>query len=154
MLSSRILPRTLGATILAAALTVPALGEDLLWHSPDATLELAGEPRPTGSRGLRLINHDDAVIAVRSWYPANTDLAPHPHPAGKVAVITVLTGEIALGLGDTFDEAALKPVPVGTTVVLRAGDPQHFGRTGPEGAQLLILAAPEGSVTSSLLASE
>ena len=149
---SRISPLILVSAAFGAALAAPAMAQDLIRHSPEATLELSGPPRASGSNGFRLVSHDDAVVAVRSWYPANTELAPHPHPAGKVAVITVLAGQIELGLGDEFDAAKLKAVPVGTTVVLRADDPQHFGRTGPEGAQLLILAAPESSVAPGLLA--
>ncbi|RIK83454.1 MAG: hypothetical protein DCC69_14160 [Hyphomicrobiales bacterium] len=139
---------------LGASLAPPAVAQELLWHAPEAVLELAGEPRPDGSQGLRLLNHDDAVVAVRVWYPPDTQIAPHPHPAGKVALVTVLSGEIELGLGDEYDAGKLKAVPVGSTVVLRADDPRHFGRTGPGGVQLLLVAAPAEAVAPALLAED
>ena len=142
------------AVALGASATFPAAAQELLWHTPEKTLELSGEPRASGSNGLRLLNHDDAVVAVRVWYPPDTEIAPHPHPAGKVALVTVLSGEIELGLGDEYDAAGLKAVPVGSTVVLRADDPQHFGRTGPSGVQLLLVAAPEGAIAPALLAAD
>ena len=142
------------AVALAVSLAAPAAAQELLWHSPEATLDLAGDPRPSGSHGLRLLNHDDAVVAVRVWYPPDTEIAPHPHPAGKVALVTVLSGEIELGLGDAYDAGGLKAVPVGSTVVLRADDPQHFGRTGPSGVELLLVAAPAGAIAPALLAAE
>ena len=146
--------RAAGAVIavaLGVSLALPAAAQELLWHSPEKALELAGAPRASGSNGLRLLNHDDAVVAVRVWYPPDTEIAPHPHPAGKVALVTVLAGEIELGLGDEYDAGKLTAVPVGATVVLRADDPQHFGRTGPGGVQLLLVAAPAGSIAPDLL---
>lgn len=154
MSSSGILPRLLAAAALGAALSLPAAAQELLWHSPEAALELSGAPRESGSNGLRLLNHGDEVVAVRVWYPPDTEIAPHPHPAGKVALVTVLAGEIELGLGDAYDAGRLTPVPVGATVVLRADDPQHFGRTGPSGVQLLLVAAPAGAIAPALLAAE
>ncbi len=137
---------------MIAALAGPAPAQDLLWHDPAQLLALAGAPRDSGSQGLRLLSHGEDVVAVRVWYPPNTDIAPHPHPAGKVALVTVVAGAIELGLGDSFDADKLKPVPAGSTIVLRADDPQHFGRTGPDGVQLLLIAAPTGSIAAELTA--
>lgn len=142
------------AVALGVSLTMPAAAQELLWHTPEKVLELAGEPGASGSRALRLLNHDDAVVAVRVWYPADTELAPHAHPAGKVALVTVLSGEVELGLGDEYDAGRLKPVPVGSTVVLRADDPRHFGRTGPGGVELLLVAAPAAAIAPALLAGD
>ena len=139
---------------LGAALSAPAAAQDLLMHTPEAVLDLSGEPRPTGSRGLRLLNHADEVVAVHVWYPPDTEIAPHPHPAGKVALVAVLSGSIELGLGDEYDAGKLQAVPPGGVVVLRADDPQHFGRTGPEGVQLLLVAGPAEAVTPALLAAD
>ncbi len=142
------------AVTLGAVLSFPAVAQELLVHSSETVLELSGEPRPTGSRGLRLFNHEDAVVAVHVWYPPDTEIAPHPHPAGKVALVTVLSGSIELGLGDEYDAGKLQTIPAGGVVVLRADDPQHFGRTGPEGVQLLLVAGPTEAVTPSLLATD
>lgn len=142
------------ATVVAGSLVLPAAAQDLQVLQPQAVAELASAPGATGSRGLRLLSHEDAVVAVRVWYPPNTEIAPHPHPAGKVALVTVLSGEIELGLGDQYDAGKLRPVPVGGLVVLRADDPQHFGRTGPDGAELLLVAGPAGAVSTSVLSKD
>ena len=68
--------------------------------------------------------------------------------------MAVLSGSIELGLGDEYDAGKLKAVPVGSTVVLRADDPRHFGRTGPGGVQLLLVAAPAEAVAPALLAED
>lgn len=154
MSSSGISSRLLVAAVLGAALSLPAAAQDLLWHAPEKALELSGAPGGSGSNALRLLNHGDEVVAVRVWYPPNTEIAPHPHPAGKAALVTVLAGEIELGLGDAYDAGRLTPVPVGATVVLRAGDPQHFGRTGPGGVELLLVAAPTEAIAPALLAAD
>ena len=129
------------AVVLGASLTMPATAQELLWHTPEKVLELTGEPSASGSRALRLLDHDDAVVAVRVWYPADTELAPHAHPAGKVALVP---GEVELGLDDEYDAGRLKPVPVGGTA--RADDPRHFGRTGLGGVELLPMAAPAAAI--------
>ena len=142
------------AAALGVALPLPAAAQELLMHSSEAVLALSGEPRPTGSKGLRLLNHGGEVVAVHVWYPPDTEIAPHPHPAGKVALVTVLSGSIELGLGDEYDAGKLQAVPAGGVVVLRADDPQHFGRTGPEGVQLLLVAGPAEAVTPSLVTAD
>jgi len=142
------------AIMVAGSFVLPAAAQDLQVLQPQALEELAGAPGATGSRGLRLLSHEDAVVAVRVWYPPNTEIAPNPNPAGKVALVTVLSGEIELGLGDEYDASKLQPVPVGSLVVLREGDPQHFGRTGPGGVELLLVAGPAGAVSTSVLSKD
>jgi quercetin dioxygenase-like cupin family protein len=86
------------------------------------------------------------VVSARVSLPANTEIAPHPHPAGKVAIVTVLSGDFKVGLGDRFDEAALKTVAPGGVIVFRDNDPKHFARTGNGPVELLLVAAPKASV--------
>jgi len=88
------------------------------------------------------------VVAARVSLPANTEIAPHPHPAGKVAIVTVVSGDFKVGLGDKFDEAGLKTVAPGGVIVFRDNDPKHFARTGNGPVELLLVAAPKGSVAS------
>ena len=86
------------------------------------------------------------VVSARVSLPANKDIPPHPHPAGKVAIVTVLSVDFKIGLGDKFDEAGLKTVAPGGVIVFRDTDPQHFARTGNGPVELLMVAAPKASV--------
>lgn len=86
------------------------------------------------------------VVSARVSLPANADIPPHPHPAGKVAIVTVLSGDFKIGLGDKFDDAALKTVALGGVIVFRDTDPKHFARTGNGPVELLLVAAPKASV--------
>jgi quercetin dioxygenase-like cupin family protein len=91
------------------------------------------------------------VVSARVSLPANADIPPHPHPAGKVAIVTVLSGDFKVGLGDKFDDAALKTVAPGGVIVFRDSDPKHFARTGNGPVELLLVAAPKASVASAWL---
>jgi len=86
------------------------------------------------------------VVAARVSLPANAEIPPHPHPAGKVAIVTVLSGDFKVGLGNKFDEAGLKTVAPGGVIVFRDTDPLHFARTGNGPVELLLVAAPKASV--------
>lgn len=48
---------------------------------------------------------------VRLQVPSGYRIAPHWHPTAEN--VTVLTGTVALGMGDTFDEAALRDLQAG-----------------------------------------
>ena len=48
---------------------------------------------------------------MRAQLPANYRIQPHWHPT--MENITVLTGSVAIGMGDTFDEKAMEEVPAG-----------------------------------------
>jgi ketosteroid isomerase-like protein len=50
-------------------------------------------------------------FVLRAQLPANYRIAPHWHPT--VENITVLSGTVAIGMGDTFDEKAMEEVPAG-----------------------------------------
>ena len=60
---------------------------------------LAGDPGASGP------------FTVRARMPAGYKVAPHFHPTDEN--ITVLSGVFALGMGDKFEEATMKALPVG-----------------------------------------
>ena len=146
--------RLCAAIALGVTIAAPAAAQDLLWHAPEAVLELPGATDGDGITRRPLLRHEDAVIAARASVPPNSEVQPHAHPAGKVALVTVLSGEIELALGDEYDAARLQTVPPGSLVVFRADDPQHFARTGPNGAELLIVAAPAEAIVPEVLGAE
>jgi ketosteroid isomerase-like protein/quercetin dioxygenase-like cupin family protein len=75
---------------------------------------------PPGARSA-LLSGDPAQpgrVTVRVQLPAGYRLPPHHHPDDEH--LTVLSGTIAVGLGNRFDETALTDLPTGSYVVLPA----------------------------------
>lgn len=134
----------LGATSTVAA-------QDLIILDRNAIEALPSTTSPLKITSLPLLKPGGDVVAIRTSLPANSDIAPHPHPAGKVALVTVLSANFEIGLAETFSEAALKPLAPGEQIVLRDTDPRHFARIGSDPAELLLIAAPKGTVFPALL---
>ena len=124
--------------------------QELITHDAAAVAALPSSTSPLKITLRPLLQGGD-VVAARVWLPANTDIAPHPHPAGKVAVVTVLSGDFKIGLGNAFNESVLKPVAPGGVIVFRDNDPHHFARTGNAPVELLLIASPKNTVTPALL---
>jgi ketosteroid isomerase-like protein len=62
-------------------------------------------------------------FVIRAQLPAGYKIAPHWHPTDEH--ITVLSGTVALGMGEKFDQAALQDLPAGGFGVAPAGM-RHF----------------------------
>ena len=77
----------------------------------------------------------------RIKFPANYKIAPHWHPA--VERVTVLSGTINLGVGDTFDQAKTKALPAGSISIMEP-KMNHFGWTGEETVVQLSGMGPWG----------
>ncbi len=52
-------------------------------------------------------------FVLRMKFPAGFKVVPHTHPEG-VRTLTVLSGTLYFGFGETFDEAKAEPFPPGT----------------------------------------
>ena len=65
----------------------------------------------------------------RIKFPANTKVLPHWHPA--IERVTVLSGTLNLGVGDTFDQAKTKALPAGSISIMEP-KMHHFGWIGEE----------------------
>ena len=90
----------------------------LKWGPPPPVFEqnakfvvLSGDP---GKPGL---------YVVRLSMPAGYKVMPHWHPTDEN--VTVISGSFAAGMGEKWDQAALKTVPAGGYVLLPA-DMRHF----------------------------
>ena len=80
---------------------------------------------PPGSK-LAVIAGDPSQpgpFIVRAQLPAGYKIAPHWHPA--VEQVTVLSGTIAMGMGDKWDDAALKTLATGGFISLPA-EMRHY----------------------------
>jgi quercetin dioxygenase-like cupin family protein len=87
-----------------------------------------GEPPPVFEKGasFTVVSGDPGqtgLFVVRLRMPAGYKVAPHTHPTDEH--VTVLSGTLALGMGDTFDKAAMKALPAGGYALLPA-DMRHF----------------------------
>jgi len=63
------------------------------------------------------------LFTLRFKLPANYKVPPHFHPAEEH--VTVLSGSFSMGLGENFDESALKELPVAGFAVMPTGV-RHF----------------------------
>ncbi|MBN8969221.1 MAG: hypothetical protein J0G95_12270 [Rhizobiales bacterium] len=142
---TKLMVATVGLVVLLA-IPMGASAQNLIALDAAAIDSVPGKTTPEKIVIRSLLQSAGDVVAARVSLPANSDIAPHPHPAGKVAIVTVLSGDFKIGLGDKFDAAALKAVAPGGVIVLRDADPKHFARTGNGPVELMLLAAPKASI--------
>ena len=80
---------------------------------------------PAGTRVMRLEGDpaQDGMFTIRLQVPAGTRLQPHSHPRDER--VTVLSGEVLVGFGDTFDEKVMTSFTAGSFYVNPANS-HHF----------------------------
>jgi len=111
-----------GTTAAAGAPTIVTM-DDTKWMPGTGMMKglqvavLSGDPTKSGP------------YVVRLRIPANTTLPPHYH--GEAENVTVISGALWVGLGDKFDQSALKELPAGTFVSLPA-NVHHYAMTKTE----------------------
>lgn len=91
---------------------------DLTWTDPPPGL-------PPGSR-LAVISGDPTQaqpFVIRAQVPAGYRVAPHWHPGDEN--LTILSGTVALGMGEQFDESAMTSIGPGGYAALPA-DMRHY----------------------------
>ncbi|MFT0531699.1 hypothetical protein ACMHYJ_02545 [Castellaniella hirudinis] len=152
----RQIPKWCAAGLAAAAcalFAVPSAAQELLLHGPQAVAGFASAPSASGSRSLGILSYDNKnVRVVRAWYPPAAKLDPHGKMAeGMAAVVTVLAGDMKLAMGDQYDESRLRDLPVGSVFVLTHDNAAHYASTGPAGAQLMLVIAPEKDLNADLI---
>jgi len=104
-----------GAAPAAHVVVAPA---SITWGDPPSSL-------PPGSR-MAIIAGDPSKaepFVIRAQVPAGYKVAPHWHPGTEN--ITVLSGTVALGMGETWDEAQMQALAIGGYASLPAGM-RHF----------------------------
>ncbi len=110
----------------ADASTAPAsahlmvMAPSITWSDPPPSL-------PPGSK-MAVISGDPAKpgpFVVRIQMPSGYRVPPHWHPAAED--VTVLSGTLAVGMGDTVDEAAMKDLTAGSFVSMPA-ESRHYVR--------------------------
>jgi quercetin dioxygenase-like cupin family protein len=87
-----------------------------------------GQPPPSLSKGAEfaVVSGDPGKagpFVIRLKFPAGYKVAPHWHPTDEH--VTVLSGTMGLGMGEKFDEKAMKELPAGSYGMLPA-EMRHF----------------------------
>jgi quercetin dioxygenase-like cupin family protein len=87
-----------------------------------------GQPPPSLSKGAEfaVVSGDPGKagpFVIRLKFPAGYKVAPHWHPTDEH--VTVLTGTMALGMGEKFDEGAMKELSAGSFALMPA-EMRHF----------------------------
>jgi quercetin dioxygenase-like cupin family protein len=140
------------ATLGAAALAVAALGatgdaradesptnpaaaavKDHIMVSPEQLKWEACSPALPPSARCASVEGDrtapNVLFTFRAKLPDGYRVAPHFHPADEH--LTVIQGTFAMGLGKTFDAAALHPMGAGSFMVMPKGS-AHFAEARGE----------------------
>ena len=115
---------SLGALLAASAAAAPMNPAQMKWGpAPDGL--------PSGAR-MAVLSGDpgkEGMFTVRLRFPANYTVAPHRHPADEL--VTVIDGNVSLGMGDRLQRARAANLMRGAYVVAPA-NMSHFAftRTG------------------------
>jgi hypothetical protein len=107
-------------TVVAQTHAIVALPDQVSWGPAPALL-------PTGAQ-LAVVEGDPTVAGpytMRLLMPDGYRIPPHFHPATEH--VTVLEGTFKVGMGEKFDVATMKDLPVGTFAALDPGT-RHFAQ--------------------------
>ena len=98
--------------------------DDYDWADGPASL-------PPGARAMVIEGNPKAegAFTLRLWLPANYDIAPHYHPADEH--VTVISGSLYMGMGESADPEAAQALPPGSFAMMKAGT-RHYAFTREE----------------------
>jgi quercetin dioxygenase-like cupin family protein len=94
------------------------MGSELEWASGPASLPAGSEMTVLSGNPSR-----EGVFTMRLRLPADYRIPPHWHPA--IEHVTVIEGRFSMGLGDQWDDAALREHGPGDFMVMQPGT-RHF----------------------------
>ncbi|AWI61704.1 hypothetical protein AB395_00006527 (plasmid) [Sinorhizobium fredii CCBAU 45436] len=83
----------------------------------------------------------EGLFALRLKVPSGYAVPPHTHPADEV--VTVISGTINLGMGETADRSAAKALPAGSFFALPPGM-AHFAYFDEETVVQITTNGPWG----------
>lgn len=106
-----------------------------------------GGRQATDALTRRFLARSANTVIFEASLPPDTDVPPHGLPSGKFAILTLIAGQLEIALGTEFDPAPLKQLEPGSMALFRQDDPQHYARTGPDGAEILVVAFEAASAT-------
>ena len=118
---------TVATAALALGLALPAAAaDDHVMLAPDAIVwQAAPAVLPSGAEAAVLFGDpaEDGLFALRVKMPEGYAIAPHTHPA--IEAVTVISGTLRFGMGETADHAQAEPLPAGSFFAMPPGT-AHF----------------------------
>jgi len=111
--------------LVVVAVTTVAFAQnslDVLRLAPD-DLDWVGDPGQVSRVDITGDRTKPGLYAYRARFPAGFRNEPHFHPDNRI--VTVIAGTLHVGLGERFDEAALRPLPAGSLWTEPSDEP-HF----------------------------
>ena len=121
--------KTISVILSLVAVAAIGLAQETKSHIALAPTEVKWGPAPPslpkGGR-IAVVSGDPGKagpFVIRLKLPAGYKIAPHWHPTDEH--VTVISGVMALGMGEKFDRAALKTLPAGGYGMLPA-EMRHF----------------------------
>jgi quercetin dioxygenase-like cupin family protein len=130
-------------TLLATAASGQADVRDKLLLTPDDIRYAAANPALPAGLATALIAGNPArsgVYVMRVRLPANFKVPPHSHPDGW-RTVTVVSGTLYFGYGDTFEEGRMKALGPGSFFIEPKDEP-HFAMT--KGEEVVVQVTAEG----------
>ena len=121
---------SIGALILLSA-GVAAASPSPTVVTPDKVTWMAGTGLMSGAQ-IAVLNGDPTKpgpYTIRLKLPANTTLGPHFH--GDTENVTVISGSLWVGLGDSVDQSKLMQLPAGSYASIPQGV-HHYAVTKEE----------------------
>jgi len=117
----------IGLALAAEEMAAPDKSQPTHVLTTDAEVTWTDGPKslPAGAK-MAVLEGDPTkagLFTMRLQFPANYRVSPHWHPADEH--VTVLAGSLAMGLGEKFDEKALKELPLAGFAVMPVGV-RHF----------------------------
>jgi hypothetical protein len=112
----------------ASSTTIAAHGSHEVVRPEDVKWGAASPKLPPGAQFAVLLGDPSkpgAPYVFRARLPDGYSVAPHWHPMDEN--VTVISGVFRVGLGDKFDEHALRDLPAGSYAMLPSGLP-HYNR--------------------------
>lgn len=128
------------------ALASPILAQDMqhIIVKPEGLTWADNRSLPKGAQTATMADFAKTGMNVRRHkFPANYRIPPHTHP--DVETVTVISGSIALGLGETFDPQAGERLQAGSWYMVPAKHP-HYVWTGPEETIIQVHGTGPGGV--------
>ena len=110
-------------------------------NSADLKWGAAPPGLPAGAQ-LAVLSGDptkEGMFTIRLRFPANYTVPPHQHPADEL--VTVIDGQVSLGMGDKLDKAKAATLSEGGYVVAPA-KMNHYAFTGTGGIVQITAHGP------------
>jgi quercetin dioxygenase-like cupin family protein len=124
------------ATALMAG-TIAAFAQDHTLLQADQMTWAAAPAALPGGAQIAVLYGDPAkegLFAFRLKVPAGYQIPPHIHPG--IEAVTVISGTVKLGMGETADEAKTEMLPTGSFFALQPGTAHYLFAEGETTVQI------------------